>query len=118
MKNYSVIKYLFAAMMAVSMVFIFSACDEDDPPGPSDPRPFADFTYELSSDNFLVVNFTNASKFSTGYSWEFGENLKSGYYNVLSMAVDKAGNKEDINTNMVVEFFFDDIDHFFSPHRL
>jgi outer membrane protein assembly factor BamB len=54
-------------------------------------------------------NNITANISSTVYLWEFGENLKSGYYNVLTMAVDKAGNKEEVDTNMVVEFFFDDI---------
>ena len=41
------------------------------------------------------------------YSWEFGENLESGYYKILTIALDKAGNKEDIKTSKIVEFFYD-----------
>ncbi len=44
------------------------------------------------------------------YSWEFGKNLKSGYYKILTIAFDKADNKEDININKIIQFFFDNID--------
>jgi len=44
------------------------------------------------------------------YSWEFGENLESGYYKILTIAVDNAGNKEDVKTSKIVEFFFDNTD--------
>jgi len=47
---------------------------------------------------------------STKYSWEFGKNLESGYCKISTIAVDKADNKEDVNTNNIVEFFFDNTD--------
>ncbi|MCJ7571445.1 MAG: PQQ-like beta-propeller repeat protein [Candidatus Thermoplasmatota archaeon] len=47
---------------------------------------------------------------STTYTWEFGENLKSGYYKILTIALDKAGNEENVSINKIVEFFFDNID--------
>lgn len=44
------------------------------------------------------------------YSWEFGESLDSGYYKILTIASDKAGNKEDVKTSKIVEFFYDNTD--------
>jgi outer membrane protein assembly factor BamB len=44
------------------------------------------------------------------YSWEFGRNLESGYYKIITIALDKAGNKEDVKTSKIVEFFFDNTD--------
>lgn len=71
MKNAKSIKYLLAALSAVFMVFIFTSCDEEEP-GPREPRPFAEFTFAPSESNYLEVNFTNTSKFSTSYLWDFG----------------------------------------------
>jgi outer membrane protein assembly factor BamB len=44
---------------------------------------------------------------SSPYNWEFGEGMKSGYYNIITRAEDLAGNQENINENKVVTFFFD-----------
>lgn len=42
------------------------------------------------------------------YEWKFDTN-KSGYYQVLSIAKDKAGNEEDIDLDKLIEFKFDKI---------
>ena len=68
------------------------------------------YSEDNSADSWSDWQYYGNNITSTIYSWEFGEHLESGYYKILTIAVDKAGNKEDINTNNIVEFFFDDTD--------
>lgn len=102
MKNSKSIKYLFALALAVLMVGILPSCNEELD-GPDGPRPFADFTCVSSEANYLVMNFTNTSKFSTSYVWDFGGGATStdenpshtfssaGIYSVSLTAVNDGG---------------------------
>ncbi|HCX24918.1 MAG TPA: transcriptional regulator, partial [Cytophagales bacterium] len=56
-------------MIATLMLFIFASCGEDE----TAPVPVAEFSYEVDSENPLMVSFTNTSQDAETYSWDFGD---------------------------------------------
>jgi PKD repeat protein len=64
---------IFLMMGLVSLV-AFSGCkkDDDDDDG-STQNPVASFQFEVGTDNFLEVTFTNYSQHATSYMWDFGD---------------------------------------------
>ena len=60
-----------------------------------------------TDDNWGEWNKYGADLTPDIYNWEFGTNMKSGYYQLITIAVDKAGNKQDISTSKAVDFFLD-----------
>ena len=61
---------VFVGLIATSMLFV--NCRKDDDPDPTD-KPIASFQFEVSTDNFLEVTFTNFSQNATSYLWDFGD---------------------------------------------
>jgi len=68
------------------------------------------YSEDKSTDSWSDWQYYGDNITTTTYTWEFGENLDSGYYKILTIALDKASNEEDVKTNKIIEFFFDDID--------
>lgn len=56
-------------------LIVFTSCElldkEDDTETPGEP--VASFQYEVSSEDWAEVNFTNFSQNATSYSWDFGD---------------------------------------------
>lgn len=66
------------AFIPILVLLTISSCDKDDEPTPEpDPDPIASFQFEISTDNFLEVTFTNFSQNATSYSWDFGDGNSS-----------------------------------------
>jgi len=61
----------FLGLAALLLISVWS-CKDDDPPVTPD-APIASFQFVISADNFLEVTFTNFSKNSSSYSWNFGD---------------------------------------------
>ncbi len=74
-------------------------------------RIYLNYKYSSNSSNGPWTNWTEYSNATSLFSWEFGEedseNLESGFYQVVSIAVDKAGNTEKITDEKIVTFLFD-----------
>ena len=56
-------------MIATLVLFVFASCGEDE----TAPVPVAEFSYEVDSENPLMVSFTNTSQDAETYSWDFGD---------------------------------------------
>ena len=64
-------KFGFVFIAIISLALVAGCKDDDDDPDPV--QPTASFQYEISTDNFLMVTFTNFSQNATSYSWAFGD---------------------------------------------
>lgn len=62
---------------AVASLFFVASCGGDDPEPSGEADPIASFQFEISTDNFLEVKFSNFSNDATSYSWDFGDNNTS-----------------------------------------
>ncbi|MFO8021134.1 MAG: PKD domain-containing protein [Perlabentimonas sp.] len=56
-------------LLGAFLLVTFTACKDDEP----SPDPIASFQYEISEDNFLMVEFTNFSQNATSFAWDFGD---------------------------------------------
>jgi PKD repeat protein len=63
-------KWLFAVLLLAGIVS-FNACNKDEPDPADDP--IASFQFEVSTDNYLEVSFTNFSQNAVSYNWDFGD---------------------------------------------
>ena len=70
-KKLNLILRITAAFALIS--FMLVSCKKD----PVVNDPIASFQYEVSSDNYLEVTFTNYSQNATSYSWNFGDSETS-----------------------------------------
>ena len=61
-------------LMALFSMGVFISCGPEDPPKPPSTEPIASFQFEVDSENFLRVTFSNFSQNATSYSWDFGDN--------------------------------------------
>lgn len=57
------------AMIAIALMVQFSSCKED----PQPPAVIASFTFAVDANDFMTVNFTNASQEYATLAWEFGD---------------------------------------------
>ncbi|MCO6475359.1 MAG: PKD domain-containing protein [Phaeodactylibacter sp.] len=79
MKNQSIFSFNFqwAFFVALSLGLMLSiGCNKDDEE-PTPEAPIASFQFEVSTDNFLEVSFTNFSQNATSYAWDFGDGKTS-----------------------------------------
>lgn len=67
-KNNLITKVLMWSIIGSILVFV--SCKEEEEPTPD---PVASFQYEVSTTNYLEVQFTNFSENSTSYAWDFGD---------------------------------------------
>jgi len=56
-------------LIAVLPLFALTSCEPEE----EVLDPVASFQYEVSTDNFLEVSFTNFSQNAVSYSWDFGD---------------------------------------------
>jgi len=87
------------------------SADADDTGGSNLREVILKYRYSNSSDGNWS-NWTDYKKSDSYFNWDFGLNqhggfLKSGFYQIVTVAVDKAGNYEDITDEKIVEFCFD-----------
>jgi PKD repeat protein len=73
MKSFQWIYWSFL-VIAVSSLMTLVSCKDDDP---DVLNPIASFQFEISTDNFLEVTFTNFSQNATSYNWNFGDGQNS-----------------------------------------
>ncbi len=59
-------------MVSLTAVAFISSCGGDDPDDEAE-APIASFQFEVDSENFLEVAFTNFSQNAVSYSWNFGD---------------------------------------------
>jgi hypothetical protein len=57
--------------LSFGMLLAFTSCKKDD------PKPVAEFSFEISTTNLLEVAFANESKDATSYTWDFGDESTS-----------------------------------------
>ena len=100
MNNLSKLKWPVLALMIVAIAF---GCKKDDDDSPNPGDLIASFQFEVSSDNFLQVTFTNFSQNAVSYNWDFGDGNSStdkdpthtyaqtGEYKVVLTATDDTG---------------------------
>lgn len=60
-------------LLGVVALVSLNSCKKDEEEEPEAKDPVASFQYEVSSDNFLEVTFTNFSQNATSYLWDFGD---------------------------------------------
>lgn len=105
MKDRSIFSFNFqwAFTVALSLgLFLSMGCNKDDEQ-PTPEAPIASFQFEVSTDNFLEVAFTNFSQNATSFQWDFGDGQSStdrdpthvyaaaGEYTVVLTASNAAG---------------------------
>jgi len=93
------ISWRLMVLMAALPLFALTSCDPEE----EILDPVASFQYEVNSDNFLEVTFTNYSQNAVSYSWDFGDGESSteespthayadtGSYTVMLTASNEAG---------------------------
>jgi PKD repeat protein len=62
--------------LMTAIAFVIFSCSSSDN-GPKGPAPVAKFTSGTSADNYLSINFTNASQNAKTYEWDFGDGSAS-----------------------------------------
>lgn len=63
--------------LALAGLLLFAGLSSCNPDEGDTEDLIASFQYEVSSDNFLQVSFTNFSQNATSYSWDFGDGNNS-----------------------------------------
>jgi len=85
--------------------------EADDTGGSNLRKVILQYRYSNSSEG-PWENWTDYTESDSYFTWDFGINehggfLKSGFYQIVTVAVDKAGNYEDISDEKIVQFCFD-----------
>jgi PKD repeat protein len=66
---------VFAFLAMIALLVYLPACESDpDEPDPSGSDPIASFQYEVSTQSWNEVSFTNFSQNETSWAWDFGDN--------------------------------------------
>ncbi|MCB0661531.1 MAG: PKD domain-containing protein [Saprospiraceae bacterium] len=60
-------------LTAFAALLLINGCKKDDDMNPTTSDPVASFQFEVKSDNFLAVVFTNFSQNADTYTWDFGD---------------------------------------------
>lgn len=102
-------------LAGVLSLVVFNSCkkDEDDDDNTA-KNPVASFQYEVGTENFLEVTFTNYSQNATSYMWEFGDGetstdkdpvhvyATSGQYTVKLTAKNAANASADFSQTITI----------------
>ncbi|WP_317127697.1 PKD domain-containing protein [Marinoscillum furvescens] len=90
-------------LMSILVLALMASCETGEDAEPEQEDPIASFQFEVSTDNFLEVTFSNFSKNATSYAWDFGDGNTSeeespvhtfetvGTYEVTLTASNEAG---------------------------
>lgn len=70
-------KLLFIGVLFALTLVTFSCTDNEKPEEDPINPPIANFTFDVSDENSLMVNFTNDSEKGETYSWDFGDGSTS-----------------------------------------
>ncbi|MEM1359264.1 MAG: PKD domain-containing protein [Bacteroidota bacterium] len=72
------ISYLLLLLGAIFTLGFASSCDDDEMPTPTPGEaPTAAFTFAVSGNDVLTIEFTNTSTDATSYAWDFGDGNNS-----------------------------------------
>jgi PKD repeat protein len=76
--NFNKITKLWYILLFVPLLLVTSCGDDDEPDVPTAADvPVASYQFEIDTDNFLLVTFTNFSTNAVSYSWDFGNGESS-----------------------------------------
>jgi PKD repeat protein len=98
---------IYKIFLMLAIMAGFASCEKEK----STPQPAADFTYAATAEKPRNVTFTNASKNSETYSWDFGDGspvsteespmhayTTGGEYTVTLTAIGAAGTQNSVKT--------------------